>query len=56
MLAQRKHLEKQLIENYNKTETIRKESETKAQKSARKKEDIRMFQDAEIDFMKSHIT
>ena len=56
MLAQRRHLEKQLIENYNKGESIRKESEVKAQKSARRKEDIKMYQEAEIDFMKSHIT
>ena len=42
MLAQRKNLEKQQIENYNMTESIRKANEYKAQRSARKNEKILM--------------
>ena len=43
MLAQRKNLEKQLIENYNVSESIRKANEVRAQKSARKQDNIVML-------------
>ena len=56
MLAQRRHLEKQLIENYNKGESIRKEEEVKTMKSTKIKEELEMLKEQQLDFKKSHIS